>query len=149
MVRGAWQATVHGVAKSRTQLSDLLSLTSGHRNFVNGCKFSNNQQDGLVCAVDSLMSRLSYPRESSVYLEHLHPPCAQGARGTARSSHLASRLPVPGSGQSQVKVGSVTGSPAGAGPQSRGQTRLLPSHCDNREGVVLLTAAITEPPGPR
>ena len=48
MVRGAWQATVHGVAKSRTQLSDLLSLTSGHRNFVNGCKFSNNQQDGLL-----------------------------------------------------------------------------------------------------
>ena len=39
------------------------------------------------------MSRLSYPRESSVYLEHLHPPCAQGARGAARSSHLASRLP--------------------------------------------------------
>ena len=31
MDRGAWQATVHGVAKSRTQLSDFtLSLQRGH-----------------------------------------------------------------------------------------------------------------------
>ena len=28
MDRGAWQATVHGVAKSRTQLSDFTSLQS-------------------------------------------------------------------------------------------------------------------------
>ena len=48
MGRRAWQATVYGVTKSRTRLSDLHSLTSGHRNFVNDCKFSNNQQDSLL-----------------------------------------------------------------------------------------------------
>ena len=93
MGRRAWQATVYGVTKSRTRLSDLHSLTSGHRNFVNDCKFSNNQQDSLVCSVESLMSRLSYPREGSLYLDHLHLPCARGSRGAAPSSHLASRLP--------------------------------------------------------
>ena len=30
MDRGAWQATVHGVAKSRTQVSDFLSLSLSH-----------------------------------------------------------------------------------------------------------------------
>ena len=38
------------------------------------------------------MSRLSYPRESSLYLEHLHLPCTQRSQGAAPSSHLASRL---------------------------------------------------------
>ena len=31
MDRGAWQATVHGVSKSRTQLSDCKKEKFGHR----------------------------------------------------------------------------------------------------------------------
>ena len=149
MVRGTWQATVHGVAKSWTRLSDLLSLTSGHRNFVNGCKFSNNQQDGLLSGQFDEQTVLP---QGELRVPGASPPslCSGGPRRRpVQPPGLSASGCVPGSGQSQVKVGSVTGSPAGARPQSRGQTRLRPSHCDNREGVILLTAAITEPPGPR
>ena len=42
MDRGAWQATVHGVTKSWTQLSDFLSLTHSHihtHDFVHGSMY--------------------------------------------------------------------------------------------------------------
>ena len=43
MDRGAWRATVHGVAKSRTRLSDLALLLMGQ-----GIMQSSRCQQGLV-----------------------------------------------------------------------------------------------------
>ena len=37
MDRGAWQATVHGVAKSQTRLSDFISLQQLSANFIPVC----------------------------------------------------------------------------------------------------------------
>ena len=115
MGRRAWQATVYGVTKSRTRLSDLHSLTSGHRNFVNDCKFSKNQQDSLLSG--EFDEQAVIPQGGLPVPGPSPPALCSGVprRRSIQPPGLSSSGCVPRSGQSQVKVGSVTSSPAGAG----------------------------------
>ena len=51
MDRGAWWATVHGVAKSRTQLSDFSLLPYAQKVQTTNCSFFNWRINALQCYV--------------------------------------------------------------------------------------------------
>ena len=67
MDRGAWQATVHGVAKSQTQLSDQTTSTELVSKQCTFCLFSNVlfiylAASGLSCSTWDIQSLLCHTR---------------------------------------------------------------------------------------
>ena len=70
MDRGAWQATVHGVAKSRTQLSDFHLMVNGIVSLISLCELllsvHRNARDFCINFVSSDFTR--FIEESSRFL---------------------------------------------------------------------------------
>ena len=55
MDREAWRAAVHGVAKSRTRLSDWTELNWRNRGFISGKKEVENIENKYIQSCESLM----------------------------------------------------------------------------------------------
>ena len=70
MDRGAWWATVHGVAKSRTQLSDFSLLPYAQKVQTTNSSFFNWRINALQCCV-SLCSTTVYISHNYAYIPSL------------------------------------------------------------------------------
>ena len=130
MDRGAWEAVVHGVAKSWTHLSDSHSLTHSltHSHalirLVKICMLTVPAFMSLTCAVLS-HSVNCYLKETSKYhglnktgIYFCFPDLSQGRRTSAGSVtlHPNARIPFLGSGNASV---SIISQPAGTGKGSK------------------------------
>ena len=74
--RGAWQATIHGVPKSQTQLSNFHLSLSQHNTSFSSVQFSH-----------SVVSDSLRPHES----QHTRPPCPSQTPGVDSNSCLLSQ----------------------------------------------------------
>ena len=80
MDRGAWQATVHGITKSRTWLSNLSTAHCGKWCFIKiVCNFKARSRSVLVvsflCSSTSLLNRMHFSRAEWYYWELLGLLC--------------------------------------------------------------------------